>query len=380
MVHLQKRLGVLLLAATWAIGTGAFEQTKVLAHVSVNLFEKNVNKVIARTVQLHEGDDLETTAKLFCASVGAKHDSCTTRIQEGLRSKFEKRIQKELIFDLQIKTPQGIKKPFFFFKSDTVSDAVVSFFSAYPEFPRDAASTNTLVRAVNTQLQLHQEAQRQAEAAAKEVISEEKDSSEDSSTALVDQSMFSYLIVGDHCKSFTDVHACKMELLYGPYQLSEDIAPVVEETSKMEAEKLNFFNHGHECSDEKSKASLEESLEDTASFADIVMYAAMMYAAAYSMTTMKKPTRMVEAEDASFVVGSIQSVDVKALSEVTVSEGNCRVERLISKKINKNEVEVHGKENCINNNFSSSSKKARRTARTPLRARQVHRSPVMPRI
>ena len=43
MVHLQKRLGVLLLAATWAIGTGAFEQTKVLAHVSVNLFEKNVN-------------------------------------------------------------------------------------------------------------------------------------------------------------------------------------------------------------------------------------------------------------------------------------------------------------------------------------------------
>ena len=42
MVHLQKRLGVLLLAATWAIGTGAFEQTKVLAHVSVNLFEKNV--------------------------------------------------------------------------------------------------------------------------------------------------------------------------------------------------------------------------------------------------------------------------------------------------------------------------------------------------
>ena len=55
MVHLQKRLGVLLLAATWAIGTGAFEQTKVLAHVSVNLFEKNVNKVIARTVQLHVG-------------------------------------------------------------------------------------------------------------------------------------------------------------------------------------------------------------------------------------------------------------------------------------------------------------------------------------
>ena len=192
-------------------------QTKVMASVNVNLYETTLNDITAQTIEVKEGESISQTAALFCASVGALSTDCRSRISKGLSAAFQERMETELLFDLIVTNNDGKKRQFLYFSSDTVNDSIYSFFSAYPDMPTDETSVALLFKAVNQQLASVQAAAE--EEAAKEII-EESSKEVDHETLQSEESAVSYLVVGDHCKNFKDVHACKMELMYGPTQLT----------------------------------------------------------------------------------------------------------------------------------------------------------------
>ena len=48
------------------------------------------------------------------------------------------------------------------------------------------------------------------------------------------------LVITDHCQSFKDVHACRMELMYGPYQvaMANDVDAFNDSMEKMTTENI----------------------------------------------------------------------------------------------------------------------------------------------
>jgi|EP00505_MAST-04D_sp_SCG-Rhode-Island_P004219 hypothetical protein len=210
-------------------------QTKVLASINVNLYETTLNDITAQTIEVKEGEAISQTAALFCASVGALSMDCRNRISNGLSAAFQERMETELLFDLIVTNRDGKERQFLYFSSDTVNDSIYSFFSAYPDMPSDETSVALLFKAVNQQLATIQAVAE--EEAAKEII-EENSKESDQGTHQGEESSVSYLVVGDHCKNFKDVHACRMELMYGPTQLiameKHDDAPVPKQGGSMQ--------------------------------------------------------------------------------------------------------------------------------------------------
>ena len=111
-------------------------QTKILASITVNLYDGESTNLVPKTVAVHEGDSMEVVSGAFCESVGALNTMqmpCKERIVTALRANFQQRIQNDLLFDLTITNEFGVAKSFFYFKNDNVNDAVLSFFYANPD-------------------------------------------------------------------------------------------------------------------------------------------------------------------------------------------------------------------------------------------------------
>ena len=165
---------------------------------------------------------MDTLSKDFCKKVGALNTMqmpCHKRVLGALRESFQRRLQTELVFDLKIRNEHGVSKSFFYFKGENINDAVLSFFYGNPEFPSDSTSIATLHSAVVAQLSMlrqNQEAHKEDSELEKDDNSQAADNTSAGETA-EDQTL---LILTDHCNQFKDVHACKMELMYGPYQLA----------------------------------------------------------------------------------------------------------------------------------------------------------------
>jgi hypothetical protein len=358
-------------------------QTKILASITVNLYDGESNNLVPKIVAVHEGDSMELASNAFCESVGALNTMqmpCKERILTALRAKFQQRLQNDLIFDLTITNEFGVAKSFFYFKNDNVNDAVLSFFYANPEFSNDSTSIATLHSAIVARLTtISQQTEEQQQAQKDTEIEDIKD--EDTQTLL---------IITDHCKSFKDVQACRMELMYGPYQVA--VANDVDA----------FANSMKALQEEEQTETNISSTKDDGEFGSYMVYG--MFIIAFVMKFMNKQKHAaakkanIEVDDIVAnkaeinVVNTVVPTKLNVLSEISNNKSFTTLVPSGAKKPNhnNNKFNIHQDQENINNSTNSMTrqqkhkrKSLKKILKSPLRFKKqgkaFARSP-MPRI
>jgi adenylate kinase family enzyme len=332
-------------------------QTKILTTITVNLYDAHSTNLVPKTIAVHEGDSMEQVSFNFCNSVGAMNTMqmpCQERIVNALREKFQQRLQNELLFDLSITNEHGVSKSFFYFKNDNVNDAVLSFFYANPEISNDSTSIATLHSAVVAQLTTinYQKTENIDETVAKEDDETTNNNGEEENNNNNNAKEQTLLVITDHCQSFKDVHACRMELMYGPYQvaMANDLDAFNDSMEKMTTENIQ-------------EKETTKNMEAENTYGSFIVYG--MFCLAIAMNFMKKrkyvtvdyPSEVVvsdayevvlqeEEKEKAVVVETVIPAKLNVLSEISI---NNTFDTLIPTKASKKKVNNN---NSNNNNTS----------------------------
>lgn len=356
--------------------------TKILTTITINLYDNHSNNLVPKSLVVHEGDSMEKLSKDFCEKVGALNTMqmpCHKRVLSALRESFQRRLQTELVFDLKIRNEYGVSKSFFYFKGENINDAVLSFFYANPEFSSDSTSIATLHSAVVAQLSTLGQKQEVHKEDGKLEKDDDSQATDDTSAGKTEDQTL--LVLTDHCNQFKDVHACKMELMYGPYQLAVK-------------NDVDSFKQSMNAEIEK-EGEVDEQAELISSYAIYVILAAIV-----GFKIFKQNSPASDAIDTTIVIDNtketLKTVEPTKLNALCEISTNNSFDKLIQPTKSKSKsrdrtnrgFKIHeDQENCVPESTVRRKRTTRRSKRksikSPLvfngRAKSINFSP-MPRI
>ena len=358
--------------------------TKILTTITINLYDNHSNNLVPKSLVVHEGDSMDTLSKDFCDKVGALNTMqvpCHKRVLGALRESFQRRLQTELVFDLKIRNEYGVSKSFFYFKGENTNDAVLSFFYANPEFSSDSTAIATLHSAVVAQLSSLRQKQESRNEDSDLVKDDNSQAAKDDTRAGETTEDQTLLILTDHCNQFKDAHTCRMELMYGPYQLAVK-------------NDIDSFKQSMNA-EEEGKREVDENIGLSSSYAIYVILAAIVGLKIFKQNSSTGDSSYATTiiDNTKETVKTVEPTKLNALCEIST---NRSFDQLVQPTKSKNRLrntknsafKVHqDQENCVpeltgrKKRFTRHSK--RKSIKSPLtfngRAKAIKFSP-MPRI